>query len=161
MVEISNEMLTLSILAQFSISSLFALFISVESVKSTDNKTLGLTKSKNDSFTIALSTPERAIMELIYQIPKHAHYEDAQLTMESLSTLRPKAVQSLLEDCNSIKVKRLFMWLAEYNQHKWVERIDLNKIDFGEGKRTIVKGGYFDNKYQITIPKYSERRVEN
>jgi transcriptional regulator with AbiEi antitoxin domain of type IV toxin-antitoxin system len=127
----------------------------------TDNKTLGLTKSKNDSFTITLSTPERAIMELIYQIPKHAHYEDAQLAMESLTTLRPKVIQSLLENCNSIKVKRFFMWLAEYNQHKWVERLDLNKIDFGKGKRTIAKGGYFDNKYLITIPKYFGRKGDS
>ncbi|MCK4865622.1 MAG: type IV toxin-antitoxin system AbiEi family antitoxin domain-containing protein, partial [Gammaproteobacteria bacterium] len=60
----------------------------------------------------------------------------------------------LLEDCNSIKVKRFFMWLAEYNQHKWVERLDLTNVDFGKGKRTLFKGGVFNKKYQITVPEY-------
>ncbi len=119
-----------------------------------NNKTLGLTESKDDSYTVTLATPERAIMELIYLIPKHANFEDAQLTMESLTTLRPGVVQALLEDCNSIKVKRFFMWLAEYNQHKWGERLDLTNVDFGKGKRTLFKGGVFNKKYQITVPEY-------
>lgn len=119
-----------------------------------DNKTLGLTESKDDSYAVTLSTPERAIMELIYLMPKHAQFEDAQLTMESLTTLRPNVIQALLEDCNSIKVKRFFMWLAEYNQHKWVERLDLTNVDFGKGKRTLFKGGVFNKKYQITVPEY-------
>ncbi len=123
-----------------------------------DNRTLGLTESKDDSYTVTLATPERAIMELIYLMPKHAHFEDAQLTMESLTTLRPNVVQELLENCNSIKVKRFFMWLAEYNQHQWVERLDLSNVDFGKGKRTIVKGGVFNKKYQITVPKYDDSR---
>ena len=112
-----------------------------------NNQTLGLTESKDDSYTVTLATPERAIMELIYLMPKHANFEDAQLTMESLTTLRPKVVQALLEDCNSIKVKRFFMWLAEHNQHKWVERLDLSNVDFGKGKRTLFKGGVFNKKY--------------
>lgn len=123
-----------------------------------NNTTLGLTESKDDLFTVTLSTPERAMMELIYLIPRDAHYEDAQLTMESLTTLRPKVVQALLEDCNSIKVKRFFMWLSEYNQHQWVQRLDLAWVDFGKGKRTIFKGGNFDKKYQITVPAFYKNR---
>jgi hypothetical protein len=127
-----------------------------------DNVTLGLTEYKTglmtesgkESFSFTLSTPERAMMELIYLMPRHAQYEDAQLMMESLTTLRPDVVQDLLEDCCSIKVKRYFMWLAEHNQHKWVEQVNLDKVDFGKGKRTIYKGGHFDNKYQITVPDY-------
>lgn len=118
---------------------------------------LGLSEFETDSFSIDLSTPERAIMELIHLLPNKAHFEDAQLAMESLTTLRPKLVQSLLADCNSVRVKRFFMWLAEYNRHKWVERLDLECIDFGKGKRTLFKGGYFDKKYQITVPEYYGR----
>jgi len=118
---------------------------------------LGLSKFNADSFGIEISTPERAIMELIYLLPKKAHFEDAQLAMESLTTLRPKLVRSLLENCKSVRVKRFFMWLAEYNQHKWVERLDLENVDFGKGKRTLFKGGYFDKKYQITVPEYYGR----
>jgi len=125
-----------------------------------NNRTLGLTESKDNLYTVTLATPERAMMELIYLMPKHAHFEDAQLTMESLTTLRPDVVQALLENCNSIKVKRFFMWLAEYNQHKWVERLDLTNVDFGKGKRTLFKGGVFDKKYQITVPEYNTHETK-
>jgi transcriptional regulator with AbiEi antitoxin domain of type IV toxin-antitoxin system len=31
-------------------------------------------------------------------------------------------------------------------------KIDLAQIDFGKGKRMLVKGGRFDPKYKITVP---------
>ena len=125
-----------------------------------DNQKLGLSESKDERFAVTLSTPERAMMELIYLMPKHVQYEDAQLAMESLTTLRPKLVQTLLEDCNSVKVKRYFMWLAEHNQHTWLKRLDLARVDFGKGKRTIFKGGMFNKKYQITVPGYDKHEEE-
>jgi hypothetical protein len=72
--------------------------------------------------------------------------------MEGLTTLRPRIVQSLLEKCASVKVKRLFMLLAENCKHAWVQKVDLSKVDFGKGKRALVKGGRFDSKYKITVP---------
>jgi len=122
-----------------------------------DDEKLGLSELEANSFSIECSTPERAIMELIHLLPDKAHFEDAQLVMESLTTLRPKLVQSLLANCKSVRVKRFFMWLAEYNQHKWVERLDPENIDFGKGKRTLFKGGHFNKKYQITVPEYFGR----
>ena len=119
----------------------------------TEYKTGLMTESGKESFSLTISSPERAMMELIYLIPKHAHYDDAQLMMESLTTLRPNVVQALLENCNSVKVKRYFMWLAEHNQHKWLQEVKLGNVDFGKGKRSLFKGGYFDKKYQITVPK--------
>ena len=71
--------------------------------------------------------------------------------MEGLTTLRPRVVQSLLENCVSVKVKRLFMLLAENCKHLG-RKVDLAKVDFGKGKRTLVKGGRFDPKYKITVP---------
>ena len=60
--------------------------------------------------------------------------------------------QALLEQCASVKVKRLFMVLAERCQHTWVKKLDLSKVDFGKGKRMLVSGGRFDSKYDITVP---------
>ncbi len=37
--------------------------------------------------------------------------------MEGLTTLRPRLIQSLLEQCRSVKVKRLFTVLAEACNH--------------------------------------------
>ena len=112
----------------------------------------GLTKKDLGSYSIKVSAPERAMMEVLYGVPQVDSYEEARLLMEGLTTLRPRVVQTLLENCASVKVKRLFMLLAENCKHPWVRKVDLSKVDFGKGKRTLVKGGRFDPKYKITVP---------
>jgi hypothetical protein len=112
----------------------------------------GLTKKDLGPYSIKVSAPERAVMEVLYGVPLVDSYEEARLLMEGLTTLRPRVVQSLLENCASVKVKRLFMLLAENCKHPWVRKVDLSKVDFGKGKRTLVKGGRFDPKYKITVP---------
>jgi len=112
---------------------------------------LGLTKQSFESFEITISTPERAVMELLHFVPKEQSFEESRLLMEGLVGLRPKLVQSLLEQCRSFKVKRLFLYLAERHNHAWVKKIDPSKVDLGSGKRVIVPGGKLDPKYQITV----------
>jgi hypothetical protein len=73
--------------------------------------------------------------------------------MEGLNNLRPLQVQKLLEACESIKVKRLFVFMAEKAGHAWFKHVDLSKVNLGSGKRSIVIGGQLDPKYQITLPK--------
>jgi len=102
-------------------------------------------------WSIRLSAPELAMMEFLYLVPGRESFSEASLLMDGLATLRPGVVQSLLEQCRSVKVKRLFMFLAERHNHPWVKRLHLSKVDFGRGKRMIVKGGRFDAKYRITV----------
>jgi hypothetical protein len=115
---------------------------------------IGLTDQDYGSFTIKISSPERAIMETLYLVPHKQTFEEGSLLMEHLVTLRPDLVRELLEDSKSIKVKRLFLYLAERHNHPWLEHSDLSKVDLGSGKRVIVPGGVFDKKYLITVPKY-------
>ena len=103
-------------------------------------------------YVVAVSTPERAMMEVLYGVPNEESYEEAKLLMEGLTTLRPRVVQALLEHCASVKVKRLFMVIAESRRHAWVKKLDISKVDFGKGKRMLVRGGRFDSKYNITVP---------
>lgn len=117
----------------------------------------GLTQKEMGFYSVRMSTPERAMMEVLYGVPKKQSYEEAKLLMEGLTTLRPRVVRALLEYCASVKVKRLFMVLAESCRHAWVKRLDLSKVDFGRGKRMLVRGGRFDSKYNITVP---EERIE-
>ena len=112
----------------------------------------GLTKKEIGVYSVSVSAPERAMMEVLYLVPREESYEEATLLMEGLTTLRPRLVQTLLEHCASVKVKRLFMVLAESCQHPWVKRLDLSKVDFGKGKRMLVRGGRFDAKYNISVP---------
>ena len=117
-----------------------------------DAMDVGLTQKDLGSYAVTISTPERAIMEVMYSIPRDASFEEVTLLMEGLTTLRPSVLQVLLEQCRSVKVKRLFMYLAEDCNHAWVKKLDLSKVDFGKGKRMIVKGGRFNPKYNITVP---------
>lgn len=115
------------------------------------DKGLGLTSKDMGSYNVTLSAPERAMLELLHLVPQESSFEGAMLLMEGLTTLRPELVQTLLERCWSVKVKRLFMFLAEKSNHQWVSKLNLSKINFGKGKRLIVKGGQFNPKYQITV----------
>ena len=73
--------------------------------------------------------------------------------MEGLNNLRPDTVQQLLEACSSVKVKRLFLYMAEKAQHPWLNYLDLQKIDLGKGNRSLVEKGVYVSKYKITVPK--------
>jgi len=70
--------------------------------------------------------------------------------------LRADVVQSLLEQCASVKVKRLFLHLAEKHNHAWFKSLDLAKVSLGSGKRMLVPGGRLDPKYLITVPVVAE-----
>ena len=73
--------------------------------------------------------------------------------MEGLSFLRPETVQLLLNRCNSVKVTRLFLFLASKAGHGWLNKIQTAELNLGQGKRVIQINGAFDPKYQITVPK--------
>ncbi|MDA0839842.1 MAG: type IV toxin-antitoxin system AbiEi family antitoxin [Planctomycetota bacterium] len=111
-----------------------------------------LTTKSFGRYEVALSSPERAIMEVMEQANENFEIEHALEVMSGLTMLRPSFVQPLLEGCKSIKVKRLFLWSAESGEHPWLPRLNLSKIDLGKGKRSIYKGGRLDKKYGITVP---------
>ena len=113
---------------------------------------LGLTDSNRGGYAIKISGPERAMLEVCYDVPDKESFEEAGYLMEGLTTLRPALVQELLEKCQSVKVKRLFMYFAEERNHAWVKKLNLAKVDFGSGKRSLVEGGHYNKKYQIVVP---------
>ena len=92
-------------------------------------------------------------MEILHLVPGKVGFDEAFLIMENLATLRPEMVQRLLVMCRSIKVKRLFMFMAEKHGHSWVSELDVSKLDLGKGKRMIVPRGCLDKKYRITVPR--------
>lgn len=117
------------------------------------SKDIGLFDYDYGNFTIKISSAERAIMETLYLIPQKQTFDESSLLMEHLLTLRPDLIRELLECATSIKMKRLFLYLAEKNNLPWLDRLDLSKVDTGSGKRVIIPGGTLNNKYGITVPK--------
>ena len=103
-----------------------------------------------------MSSAERAIMEQMRLARNNADINHIYQLMEGLSALRPDTVQELLENCRSIKAKRLFLWNAEVADHAWFRRLNPSRVDLGKGKRQVYKGGQLNEKYQITVPRPEE-----
>lgn len=102
---------------------------------------------------LTLSSAERAILELLDELPSRESFEQVDALMEGLVNLRPKLLSALLARCQSVKVKRLFFFFADRHRHAWLARIDRPAVDLGKGKRLLVRGGVLDSRYHITVPK--------
>lgn len=113
---------------------------------------IGLVDVELKTFSIKVSSAARAMLECLFLAPKNQEIIECYQLMEGLNNLRPSLVQNLLESCTSIKVKRLFLYLADKANHSWVKHLNIEKIDLGSGKRSIIKNGVYDSKYKITIP---------
>lgn len=122
---------------------------------------VGLTEVEIKNFSIKVSGPIRAIMECLYLAPEKQGLMECFEMMEGLNNLPPMKVQTLLEQCRSIKVNRLFLYMAEKIGHEWFKYLDLKNVDLGTGKRSIVKNGVYIDKYQITVPKELEQNGSN
>lgn len=101
---------------------------------------------------LLISGPEMAFMECLHLAPSQFALLDLYYVMEMLTTLRPKLVQKLLEGCSSVKVKRLFLYMAQKAGHQWFKALDLSKIDLGTGKHLFAESGRYISEYLITIP---------
>lgn len=99
-----------------------------------------------------LASPERALFQLLDELPGQESFHQIDKLVEGLATLSPRRLQIQLEACRSVKVKRLFFFFADRHRHNWLERIDRSKVDLGHGKRMLVKGGKLDPTYLITVP---------
>jgi hypothetical protein len=91
------------------------------------------------NFSILISGPERALLECLHLAPHKLDLIECYQIMEGLSNLRPKLVQQLLAKCTSIKIKRLFLFMATKAQHQWLNFVDQKKIDLGRGDRSVIK----------------------
>lgn len=114
---------------------------------------LGLTVLPIKEFNVKISNEIRALLECLYLVPNEQEITECYEWMESMNNIHPQHAQALLEQCNSIKVKRLFLYLAEKANHAWFKHLNISNIKLGEGKRQIIKDGHLDEKYKITVPK--------
>jgi hypothetical protein len=114
----------------------------------------GLQRATTDSATlpVIMAMPERAILELCDEPPCATLVYEVDALMQGLTSLRPGLLGVLLQHCNSIKAKRLFLALAQRHQHAWLSHLDVKGLDLGSGKRALVRGGRLHPTYQITLP---------
>ena len=113
----------------------------------------GLTIYQDGELTMNISGAARAMMECLSLCPNQFPLIEAYELMEGLVTLRPAQIQTLLEQCKSVKVKRLFLYFAEKAAHSWFKYIDTQSVDLGSGVRSLLNKGAFVSKYQLVLPK--------
>ncbi|MQW94288.1 type IV toxin-antitoxin system AbiEi family antitoxin domain-containing protein [Sinorhizobium fredii] len=82
-------------------------------------------------------------MECLYLATDASSYVECGQLMEGLNNVRPVQVQELV----------MFLYLAELAGHQWVNHLNHNRIDLGSGKRSLMKGGAYVARYDITVPR--------
>lgn len=112
-----------------------------------------LTEYRHKELDVRIATRELAALEMLYHVPVKQGFVEAFSIMENLATLRPNVVQQLLERCRSVKVKRLFLFMAEKAGYPWFVKLNKAKLDLGAGKRVIAQHGVLDKAYAITVPR--------
>ncbi|MBV7521334.1 type IV toxin-antitoxin system AbiEi family antitoxin [Ensifer sp. ENS12] len=103
-------------------------------------------------WTLRLSSPERAILEALDELPDGESFHSIDMVFQSLVSLRPRRLMMLLTACRSVKVKRLFFVYADRHAHAWFKHLDRDSLDLGAGDRSLVKGGRLHPTYRITLP---------
>ena len=115
---------------------------------------LALMKYNKSKFHFILSSRERAIMEMISHLELGNSFETLERYFEGLLNLRGFLVQKLLENCSSIKVKRVFLYMADKLKLPIMKNLNTRRIQLGHGKRVISHKGKLNKVYNITVPIY-------
>ena len=115
---------------------------------------VGFQEYEIDGLKIKVSSQERALLEMLYV--SDVTTQEAYQIFELMTVLKPGILNELLIQCKSIRIKRLFMYLATQTGYSWVKKLDKDKIDFGSGVRVIDKTGYFNKEYNIIVDKVTE-----
>lgn len=113
----------------------------------------GLTEYEEKTFTLTISTPERAILECLFMAPEKMDLVECYQLMEGMANLRPKQLQELLEACQSIKASRLFLYMADKAKHPWLKYIKRESLNLGQGDRSLTRGGVYISDYKISVPR--------
>lgn len=114
---------------------------------------LGVTEQTLNGFVLKTSSPERAVLECLHLAPATIDLGECYHLVEGLMTLRPSLMQELLQACNSIKVKRLFLFMADKANLPVMKHLKQDALDLGSGKRSIVRDGAYDSRYQLVLPR--------
>lgn len=102
--------------------------------------------------SLTCSTPERAILELLDELPRHESVHVVDTMFEGMASARPSRLEKLLTSCTSIKVKRLFFVFADRHGHAWRRYVSPEQFDLGAGPRALFENGQFHPRYGISVP---------
>lgn len=105
---------------------------------------------------IRVSPRELAFLEYIVVSDLTYSFSSLEDQLVSLRTMQSTVLQKLLEECSSVKVKRVFLYLSRELEMPYYKKLDLTRMNLGSGKRVVVEGGQLDPDFQITVPRKTE-----
>lgn len=111
------------------------------------------TAFSDSRWPLTASSPERAILELINELPKKETFDNVDALFQGLTNLRPQRLDEMLALCKSVKVKRLFFVFADRHHHAWRKHLDPSAYDLGSGPRALVEDGRIHPVYRVFVPK--------
>lgn len=99
-----------------------------------------LTHSGPELGGIKCSTPERALLEMLYDVGGKQSLEDVYSAFSQVKVMYPHIVGDLLQRCTSVKAKRLFLkWGRECGQLNVDTVLDQYPIPMGSNNRWITR----------------------
>lgn len=120
----------------------------------------GVLIQNEEVFKFPISSPERAILELLFLLPDQFSFDYANEVFQGLTQLSPRKLRVMLKMCKSIKVKRLFFLLSDKYDYPWRKHLDEKEFVLGTGKRVIAHGGVLDKRYNITVPRSIQEKID-
>jgi len=88
---------------------------------------------------ILVSTPERALLEMLSNVGKRQSVEEARNLVEGLRNPRPQVLSTLLSHCVRIKVVRLAKFLADEAELDWADIVRSHSDQIGSDSRWTVR----------------------
>ena len=89
---------------------------------------------------LRVSVPERAVLEMLYEVGTHQSQEEARSLFDGLRNLRKDMLVCLLGCCTTIKVVRLFLtWARETKLVDVDALVELNTLPVGSDKRWMSR----------------------
>lgn len=86
-----------------------------------------------------VSSPERALLELLSEVGVRQPLQEARDLVESTYSLRADVLSELLQRCTSVKTVRLCLHLGREGALPWVAKLDPDKLPTGSDRPWVSK----------------------
>ena len=100
---------------------------------------LGVGPFENHNGAPQVSTPERALLELLDEVGVRQPLQEAREIAEGTYSLRAEVLVELLKHCTSVKTVRLCLRLGRELSLPWVDKLDTAALPKGSGRPWVSK----------------------
>lgn len=88
---------------------------------------------------VPVADPERAVLEMLSDVPQHQSLEEAENLMQGMVSMRVDVVRDLLKCCRSVKTVRLFLHFANNLELPCASALAADQFPTGSNSRYVRK----------------------